>query len=210
MKRPAGCLQHHGEPNRNGSNEDHVMAKRQLPSPEALRQLLRYEAKTGKLFWKDRHEASFTETRLWKRWHTLYSGKEAFLMTSRQGYKEANINGVGMKAHRVAWAMHYGEWPSGWIDHINGVRTDNRIDNLRIASGSENAMNRKLPVNSTSGFKGVSWDKESRKWKAHIKRDGVKRSLGRFHCPREAAEAYNAAAIVAFGEFALLNEISGD
>lgn len=183
------------------------MANRQLPSPEVLRQLLSYDQATGLFFWRERTVAECSDARIRNSWNARYANKAAFTGSEATGYKVAKVLGVTVKAHRAAWAMHYGDWPAGWIDHMNGVRTDNRIENLRIASGSENAMNRKVPANSTSGFKGVTWDKEAQKWMAYIKKAGRQTKLGRFDCRIEAAKAYNAAAIVSFGEFASLNEI---
>jgi hypothetical protein len=90
--------------------------------------------------------------------------------------------------------MHYGEWPSGEIDHINGVRTDNRVENLRVATRSENMQNTKKPVTNKSGKKGVSWDKTTGKWRAEIRANGKKYNLGRFKTIEEAFKAHESAA----------------
>jgi hypothetical protein len=94
---------------------------------------------------------------------------------------------------------------TGWgiVDHRNGDGLDNRRANLRPASVSENAMNRGLAANNTSGFKGVS--RKRNRWQAAIKLDGNTRYLGMFATPEEAARAYDAAAREFFGEFARLN-----
>lgn len=185
------------------------MANRQLPSPEVLRQLLRYNPETGRLFWKERRRDMFADDRAFGCWNKRFAGREAFTGTEVSGYRCAKVLSVALKAHRVAWAMHYGEWPIGHIDHINGSRSDNRIANLRLATPAENARNRRLQCNNSSGFKGVSWDAEAKKWKAHIKTGGVKVNLGRFEDRSDAARAYNAAARDAFGDFAWLNQVSG-
>jgi hypothetical protein len=93
------------------------------------------------------------------------------------------------------------------VDHINGDGLDNRRCNLRIVSHKQNLRNQRLHVGSTSGFKGVSWDKERRRWAAHIKYDGKKRFLGRFACREDAARAYNVRAAEVFGDQAALNPI---
>lgn len=94
-------------------------------------------------------------------------------------------------AARVAFAHFHGHWPKGQIDHINGDHTDNRIENLRDVTNAQNAQNRSRPrhCNST-GFLGVSFHKQSGRYRARIMVDGVMRSLG-FHATAEQAhEAY--------------------
>jgi hypothetical protein len=91
------------------------------------------------------------------------------------------------------------------LDHINGDIRDNRVENLRWASKSENGMNRSKQKNNASGYKGVYWNRGSNKWRAYIKRDGKDHHLGYFKTAEEAAEAYNKAAIELHGEFARIN-----
>lgn len=93
------------------------------------------------------------------------------------------------------------------VDHINGDTLDNRKCNLRISDKRKNAQNMKSNKNSTSSFKGVSWDKFRLKWKATIKHEGNQVFLGRFLDEKEAAIAYNKAASEYFGEYARLNDI---
>lgn len=90
-------------------------------------------------------------------------------------------------------------------DHKDGDGLNNQRHNLRRASKSENGGNRKLNCNSRSGFKGVYWNAESRKWRASIRKDGKSKYLGDFLAAEDAAHAYDAAAIKLFGEFARLN-----
>ena len=170
------------------------MAKRQLPSPEDLRQLLRYEPETGKLFWKER-EPRFCVTSdprgpewVAKRWNKRLSGKEA-LTAKNNGYRVGPILGRMVPAHRVAWALHCGEWPTGQIDHINGIRDDNRIANLRDVSAAENGRNQKAPHDNTSGVIGVGWDQARGKWKASINTRGRTHHLGRFNDFESAVKA---------------------
>lgn len=133
---------------------------RDLPSPELLRKLLRYDPETGKLFWKPRNERV--------QWDARWAGKEAFTNLSLNGYKFGRIYYKGYFAHRVAWAISFQEWPNGQIDHINGIRHDNRIKNLRVVSQSDNSKNSSIPSHNSSGFVGVSWCKKRNCWEAHI------------------------------------------
>lgn len=96
------------------------------------------------------------------------------------------------------------------VDHINGNTLDNRRENLRIATCSQNSANRRMRKDNTSGYKGVSWRKQRQKWEAYITINGKRKLLGLFDCKHEAARAYNEAAIKLFGEFAKLNEIPSD
>lgn len=90
-------------------------------------------------------------------------------------------------------------------DHINGNKLDNRKENLRICTQAENTRNRPADRNSTSGYKGVSWNNRLSKWICQIKANGKSRHLGVFSNPEEAAKVYDAEAIVLFGSFAKLN-----
>jgi len=80
----------------------------------------------------------------------------------------------------VIWAIFYGEWPSGQVDHINGVRDDNRIVNMRDVSHQDNCRNAARPRTNTSGVSGVVWDKPHKKWRAEIRANGKMKNLGRF------------------------------
>lgn len=182
------------------------MAVRQLPDPELLRKLLRYEPETGLLYWKERSPEMFnSKTRSREAsagvWNGIYAGKEAFPVGTL-GYRRGYIFDTPVVAHRVVWAMHYGRWPDGQIDHVNLDRSDNRLCNLREATASENSLNRPLSKNSTSGYKGVSWDLTCGRYAARICVRGKKIFLGRFDCPKEAHAAYCSAARKYGGEFA--------
>ncbi len=178
------------------------MAKKPLPSPEELRQLLRYEPETGKLFWLPRPREMFTSDRSFNTWNVRFAGAEAFATVHRQGYRCGVIAGEKCLAHRAVWAVHSGRWPENQIDHINGDKTDNRIANLREATHAENLQNSRRPSRNTSGFKGVCFDRSRGKWMARIHADGRDRMLGRFDTPEEAHAAYRAAAEKHHGEFA--------
>ncbi len=178
------------------------MATKPLPSPEVLRQLLRYEPDTGKLFWRDRPLCMFPDARAWRSWNTRYAGKEAFTASNLNGYRHGNIFGRLHRAHRVIWAMETGSWPKKMIDHIDGDRARNCFSNLREATASSNQHNKKTQANNTSGFKGASWDKRCKKWQATIKSRGKQKHLGHFDSPEAAHAAYCEAAQGLHGEFA--------
>ncbi len=93
------------------------------------------------------------------------------------------------------------------VDHIDGHRTNNNIDNLRFCSYSQNGGNRKKQETSSSSFKGVCWGKKDNKWVAYIKFNGRQKHLGSFNDEKEAARAYNEAAKEYFKEFSKLNII---
>jgi hypothetical protein len=92
----------------------------------------------------------------------------------------------------LAWAIAYGTWPQQ-IDHQDRIRNNNRLDNLRLATASQNSLNRGVRKNNTSGFKGVSYAKQTGKWWARIVVNGSRQSLGLFNSAEEAARAYKAA-----------------
>lgn len=94
-------------------------------------------------------------------------------------YVRVRYAGKSIAAHRIIFFMHYGYLPR-CIDHINGIRTDNRIENLREATHKQNAQNRKKAKNNTSGVKGVSWCKRSERWRAVVQNDGKYINLGYF------------------------------
>lgn len=105
--------------------------------------------------------------------------------------------------HRLAWLYIHGEWPPHEIDHINGDPHDNRLSNLRAATGSQNGYNRKRGRRNTSGIKGVHFFKPGGKWRAAINIGHRKRKhLGLFDTKEEAAEAYRIAAAKVAGAFA--------
>jgi hypothetical protein len=173
-----------------------------LPSPELLRKLLRYEPDTGKLFWRERTREMFATKNSFGTWNTKFANKEAFTAKDTKGYLQGGINGSLFKAHRVAWVVFYGAWPKKQIDHINCIRDDNRILNLREATNQQNGFNRNAPSSNTSGFKGVHWNKKDKKWQAHIRVSGKRKHLGYFDCPEVAAAAYEVAAQKYHGQFA--------
>ena len=132
-----------------------------------LRSLLDYNPETGILRWKE------------NRGGTAKAGDIAGCVM-RNGYRKITVKCIPLLSHRAAWAMTYGEWPSFQIDHINGVRADNRICNLRQSTHTENARNHGNSRRNKSGKVGVFWLEDCRKWWAYIHYNGKNINLGRF------------------------------
>ena len=114
------------------------------------------------------------------------------------------------KIHRVHQLVAH-EWvykpeEKRCVDHRDGDRTNNHHENLRYATYSENNRNSKKHVDGSSVYKGVSFHRNSNKWQARILINGINKSLGYFANEREAGEAYNAAAVEFYKEFAKLNK----
>jgi HNH endonuclease/AP2 domain len=118
-----------------------------------------------------------------------------------RGHLIFSIHGRSYRAHRVAWLYVHGRWPAQQIDHIDGIRDNNAINNLREASNLENSRNSKRYVTNKSGFKGVSFCKEKNKWVAHINTKGKTKHLGYFRTPELASILYEKTAKELFGEF---------
>lgn len=179
------------------------MTKRIVPTPEELRELLRYEPDTGNLYWKPRDRELFTCDRVWKSTNSMICGRKAG-EPNGHGYLRVTVLGYRTVAHRVAWAIYYGEWPDDELDHINMVRDDNRICNLRQARRFQNSHNKRPPSNNITGVKGVSWHKHGRKWQAYINCGEGRRYLGLFESFDAAVQARRLAA-EAMQEFAREN-----
>ena len=162
-----------------------------LPTPELLRKLFRYDPETGKLFWRVRAADLFADGNQGRcaAWNTRYAGKEAFTSCDGKGYMGGRIFNRAALAHRVIWTIEMGAWPEDQIDHINGVRNDNRIVNLRAVTSTENNRNARLSARSKSGVLGVWWNKAANKWRAGIRSGGKDVHLGTFTCFDSAVAA---------------------
>lgn len=128
------------------------------------------------------------------------NGKEIGSYTRKYG--RLYHKGKEIKLARLAFFLVNGEWPEGEVDHINRNTHDNRWENLRECSRSENAKNRSRYKNNSSGFKGVTRRKDTGKYRAQIRVDGLKINLGQFDTPEESADAYANAAIMFHKDFA--------
>ena len=150
-------------------------------SMQTLLQNLTYNEQTGVFTWKSspalRVQANAVAGRI-----------------SGSGYVQIPYKRKYFVAHRLAWLLKKGTLPIGQIDHINGIRDDNRIENLRDVSQSMNQQNSKLRSDNASGKKGVSWHKATSKWMASICVNNKRKHLGVFDCLDEAANAYMLAA----------------
>lgn len=146
-----------------------------------IHKFLTYNKETGQLIWKavdlgDRGDKIFNKK---------YSGKVAGSLR-KDGYREVQVRGWSFSAHRLAWYMVKGKWPDNQIDHINGIRDDNRLTNLRDCTASANARNVGLRGCNSSGHKGVRFNKQMRRWKAYIWLEGKQVHLG-FHADKQSA-----------------------
>jgi hypothetical protein len=164
--------------------------------------IIHHEPEIGHMVWKHRSPLLF-EARgqlgaasMAKSFNTRFAGTPALdCIDSRTGYKCGNIFAKRHQAHRVLWALTYGEWPEHDIDHINGVRHDNRISNLRAVDRAENLKNVKLRNSNTSGFNGVYWAEDRKKWRAEISANNKNIKLGSFDTLDDAIRCRMAANI---------------
>lgn len=160
--------------------------KRTYPSPDRIRELLSYDPEAGDLIWRVRRGK-------------ILAGSRAGRIASN-GYVQISIDYHKISAHRLAWAIAYGEWPQSEIDHINGDRADNRLVNLRAATRTQNMANLGKSKRNTSGYKNVGLHRG--RWRADARVNGKYVYFGKFDTPEEAHAAYVAGVERAMGEFA--------
>ena len=142
-----------------------------------LKDTLDYDANTGVFVWKIRPSKA------------VKAGNVAGCVEKRIGYVTIGIAGRIYKAHRLAWLYTYGQWPKGLIDHINGEKSDNKINNLRDVFADGNSQNvRKPNSRNKSGFMGVIWFQS--KWRASMSVNGKSKWLGDYATPEEAHQVY--------------------
>ncbi|MEX8576114.1 HNH endonuclease, partial [Salmonella enterica] len=155
--------------------EIEVLKKQLLMSVGDIRDLIDYNPENGVLTAK-----------------VNFSGRQAGSVIGSQtwqGYYAFSLFGKKCFAHRLAWLLHYGEWPSQPIDHINGIKTDNSIRNLRLCSLSQNQFNKPTQKNNTTGVKGVYWNKRDKRYVASVQFNGKKYSAGHHKDIDSAKEA---------------------
>lgn len=179
-----------------------MSARVEMPTAEILRAIIRYEHDTGLLFWLPRGPELFVEGRWGKqsaadRWNTRWAGKPAFRQVNVNGYLCGEISNRPHRAHRVIWMMVHGVQPED-VDHIDGNRQNNRLQNLRAVTRQENLRNVRRKETNTSGVTGVSWDTARGKWFACLAVDGKTISLGRYGTLEEA-KSVRAAANARYG-----------
>ncbi|MGY5368299.1 HNH endonuclease [Enterobacter oligotrophicus] len=166
-----------------------------------LEECFLYDKKTGNLYWKARPRHHFKSDRSMNAINGKMAGKLA--QSSLNGrYYMVSVNFKFHLCHRVVWFLHHGEWPVSDIDHINGNKLDNRIENLRETSRSQNMSNVGMQKNNSSGFIGVFWASRERKWRAVVAHNKKNINLGSYDCPIEAAMAYNEGALKYQGKYA--------
>jgi len=146
---------------------------------DLIREFLAYVPETGVVTWKNVRKFA----------HTIRIGDIAGNL-NKEGYIRIKFNHKVYAAHRLAWFFVHGEMPSNYIDHINGVKHDNRICNLRDITQTDNNRSTKMPKHNKSGYVGVSWNKHANKWASVIRVDGKNHHLGLFVDPEEAHRVY--------------------
>ena len=159
-----------------------------LPPLRLLRKRLRYEPRSGKLFWRERDG----DSRHVKRWNATYAGAPAG-SANNLGHIRIGIMGGLHMAHRITFALHHGRQPVGEIDHIDHNSGNNRPGNLRECTHAENMRNMRPNARNTSGYNGVNWHKPLGKWRASVVNKGKKIHLGYFDKIEDAVAARAAA-----------------
>lgn len=161
---------------------------RPLLTAERAREVLNYDPETGALHWRVARPGA---------------PKGALVGTrNSDGYTQVEVDYRLYRAHRVAWLIMTGAWPTKHVDHINGRRADNRWKNLRQATPLQNARNRLTAKDTGSGRVGVAFTKASSKWQAYIGIDNRTIGLGFYDEIEDAIAARVEAERVYFGEFA--------
>jgi hypothetical protein len=143
---------------------------------ELVKSLFDYQLDNGALAWRSRPVDHFKTWHAYLGWNKKYPGQEALTLDGK-GYRVVTVFGKRYLVHRLIWLYVYGDQPK-ILDHINGIKTDNRINNLREVTTQTNNMNRKIAKNNTSGVVGVYFNKKSNIWCAQMKFDGVTYHLG--------------------------------
>lgn len=165
-----------------------------LPSADRLIGLFEY-LPSGDLIFKSRDGDS--------RFNTRWAGRTVSGISNGKGYERVRVHGRLAYIHRIVWKMHFDNEPVQ-VDHINGNRSDNRIENLRAASQAENARHSRRNTSAT-GMKGVTSARRTGKFEARIRHDGKQRHLGTFETAGAAARAYDDAARELHGRFSITN-----
>ena len=160
---------------------------------EILQQHLHYNPETG-IFIRLQH------------YQSRFIGKIAG-DPDEKGYLRIGLFGKSYKAHRLAFLYMTGVFPEHQCDHINGVKSDNRWENLRPATNAQNCRNRGLRANNTSGYPGVTWSKSNKKWQVSVSVDGKRYHTGYFKLKKDAVTARLLSADALHKEFSSMGRI---
>jgi len=163
---------------------DSGKAKPDLVDAKYMLECFTYCPETGHLFWKVRPLNHFKAPRYMKSANSRWAGMRAFTTVDDKGYASGRVRDKLYRAHRII-AVAFMRRPDGWVDHINGIRTDNRIKNLRIVDAVQNAQNQRKAKNNTSGVTGISYVPKLKRWNANIGGS----NLGNFRCIARAIAA---------------------
>lgn len=152
---------------------------------------LEYLPETGNLYWKSIKRGKS---------NNIHAGEK-----TEHGYVRISLKGKRYYAHHIVWLFENGQWPTQLLDHINGNRSDNRIQNIREATHEENMRNRKISINNKSGVTGVCWITATKLWMASISLNAKPKHLGHFKKLEDAIEARKSAEARFYKEFAPSN-----
>ncbi len=169
------------------------------PSKEYLHSRFSYDKDTGALYWKRRPVSDFKRERDWKAWHKRYENVRAGSYDFANHYIYIRLDGKLYRGHRLVWKMHYGEDSPNMLDHVNGLRFDNRVVNLREATAQENARNAK----GRGKYKGVT--ESNGGFVASYCIDDVSVTSERYSTAKEAAIWYDQQVTQLYKGFAYLN-----
>lgn len=160
-------------------------------TPEYVRSILDYDPNTGVLTWATRDVSHFDclgAEKVCAVYNRDFAGKVAGTICGRDGYRTVFISGRNYFAHRIIWLIVHGKWPDHQIDHINGDKLDNRLENLRDVTNQINSWNV-----DHSRFSGAYWEKTRKRWRAEITNNGKTILIGRFKEKEAAMLAYQRA-----------------
>ena len=146
-----------------------------------------FEYKDGVLYWKERPRSDFKSNGSHIQWNERYAKQVAGSIVGK--YANVSINKIRHQVHRIVFLMQHGYLPE-IVDHIDGNRQNNKIENLRSATHTQNLQNSKLPKHNLSGYKNVGWHKQRKKWRAQIEINGKVKHLGLFTDEHEAHLVY--------------------
>lgn len=165
------------------------------PSIEVLRLAVSYEPETGNLFWLPRTPDIFPKVKSHSYcdyWNSKHAGRPAFTVPNPDGYLMGMLFNCKYGAHQIAWAITHGEWSTAerQVDHKNRIKTDNRLENLRIVTPKGNIENRVDFTYLPGNERGITFNKACGKWQVSVPIGGGKsKYVGLFECKIAAREA---------------------